>query len=210
MKKVLVVMLALIASIGAITAVANGKPGKKAPKGSLSAELREGLKNKGIFTHLQKLQEIADAMAATAPPVSPATTSRPTTCKKLDRAGWEVSTQEFDFDVFFQDAPTTFEQISPNPRAFVEDEDYATSEFSGSGNMTAELVAIDLVIPPERSRARRTAAASRRLQRHRGQRQDRADAARHLRLPSSRSTTRPPPAPPARSSSTRVSRVAPT
>ena len=115
MKKVLVVMLALIASIGAITAVANGKPGKKAPKGSLSAELREGLKNKGIFTHLQKFQQIADNSGGNRASGFPGyDKSANYVAKKLKNYGFRVTRQEFDFIAYEQDAPSTFEQISPD------------------------------------------------------------------------------------------------
>ena len=56
--------------------------------------------------------------------------------------------QKFDFDAFFEDAPTVFEQTAPTPTTYVEDTDYSTMEFSGSGDVTAELVAVDLTLPP--------------------------------------------------------------
>ena len=63
------------------------------------------------------MQEIADANGGNRASGFPGhDASADYVARTLDRAGWEVSTQEFDFDVFFQDAPTTFEQISPNPR----------------------------------------------------------------------------------------------
>ena len=55
----------------------------------------------------------------------------------MQDAGWQVTRQPFDFDFFFEDAPTTFEQVSPDPATYTEDVDYATTEFSGSGNVTA-------------------------------------------------------------------------
>ena len=65
-----------------------------------------------------------------------------------------MSRQAFDFDVFFQVEPTVFEQVSPDAETYEEvtedtpDGDYATTEFSGSGDVTAELVAVELTLPP--------------------------------------------------------------
>ena len=145
---VALVLIALVA-LSSVAIAGKGKDGKGGGAYQDSEKLRRALTVDGIGSQLERLQEIADANGGNRASGFPGhDASADYVARTLDRAGWKVSTQEFDFDVFFQDAPTTFERISPNPQAFVEDEDFATSEFSGSGNTTAELVAIDLVIPP--------------------------------------------------------------
>ena len=67
-------------------------------------------------------------------------------CSSARAGTWRLS--RFDFDFFFQDAPTVFRQLSPDPQTYVEDTDYATTEFSGSGDVRGNLVAVDLTIPP--------------------------------------------------------------
>ena len=110
----------------------------------------EALTVEGIGDHLEELQAIADDNGGNRASGFPGyDASADYVAETLDDAGWEVSTQEFDFDVFFQDAPTVFEQISPTPETYDEATDYATTEFSGSGEVTAELVAVDLKLPPD-------------------------------------------------------------
>src|SRR5829696_2818601 len=44
--------------------------------------------------------------------------------------------------------PSVFERVSPTARAYIEGEDFFTAEYSGSGNVTAAIQAVDVVMPP--------------------------------------------------------------
>jgi Zn-dependent M28 family amino/carboxypeptidase len=137
----------LVTMIGAATA--EGRTTQGSPTFEGSKKLRKALTVDGITRRLERLQAIADANDGTRVAGFPGfDQSANYVANVLDRAGWEVTRQPFDFDFFFEDAPTAFEQTAPNATTYTEDEDYATTEFSGSGDVTAELVAVDLVLPP--------------------------------------------------------------
>ncbi len=111
--------------------------------------LRSGLTSGAVIKHLQALQDIADDNDGNRSSGSSGyNKSASYVAKTLKGYGWDVSREKFDFDAFFQDAPSTFERTSPNPRVFTEDTEYTTMEFSGTGDVTGELVAVDLTIPP--------------------------------------------------------------
>ncbi|HJT63419.1 MAG TPA: M28 family peptidase [Candidatus Limnocylindria bacterium] len=62
-------------------------------------------------------------------------------------AGYEVSFQEFEF-LFVGDAsPPVFERLTAPATDYVDGVDFATISYSGSGDVTAELSAVDLVVP---------------------------------------------------------------
>jgi Zn-dependent M28 family amino/carboxypeptidase len=65
----------------------------------------------------------------------------------MTAAGYEVTTQEFVFPFVGDRTPPVLERISPNPESFVDGVDYATMSYSGSGDVTAPLYAVDLLIP---------------------------------------------------------------
>lgn len=158
MRRTFIVLLALIASAGLITTAAAQK---SAPSGDdpdaveqptaaqFSTLLREGIKTNAVIKHLQALQDIADANDGNRAAGQPGyKKSVSYVAKALKGYGWSVKREEFAFDAFFEDEPSTFERISPDPRVFTEDTEFSTMEFSGSGDVTAALVAVDLTLPP--------------------------------------------------------------
>ena len=130
---------ALIASVGTATA---------APPSDSSA-LREALTVDGMQEHMAALQEIADENNDTrASGTSGYDASLDYVMGQLDPEYFDITVQEFEFDVFRELAPAEMEQISPTPRTYNEDE-VATMDYSGNGDVTGELVATnDIVIPP--------------------------------------------------------------
>ncbi len=112
-------------------------------------DLREAVEVDGIVDHLEALQEIADENDGTRASGTPGyEASVDYVVRKLRRAGYRPQVQEFTFPFFQQLGPSTFEQESPNPTTYVEGTDYFLADFSGSGEVTAPLQAIDLVLPP--------------------------------------------------------------
>ena len=64
--------------------------------------------------------------------------------KRLKAAGYQVSEQEFDFAFFEELGPAELVQVSPTPTVYTT----GTFEYSGSGDVTGEVVPTnDLVIP---------------------------------------------------------------
>jgi Zn-dependent M28 family amino/carboxypeptidase len=67
---------------------------------------------------------------------------------EMESYGLEVEIQEFGI-IYFEDlSPPMLEQVSPNPTEYQVDTDFATMDYSGSGDVTAILQAVDLDLPP--------------------------------------------------------------
>ncbi len=153
MRRTFIVLLALIGSAGLITTAAAGKPPAEPVDQPTPAQfsklLRDGIKTNAVIKHLQALQDIAEANDGNRAAGQPGyKKSVSYVAKALKGYGWSVKRERFAFDAFFEDKPSVFERTSPNPRVFTEDTEFSTMEFSGSGDVTAELVAVDLTLPP--------------------------------------------------------------
>ena len=126
----------------------------------------------------------------------------------MEAAGFDVTLQPFEADIFFEQSPAAFEQISPEPdrlpRYDGENGVWYTADFSGDGDVTAEAVVVDFTEPTTQAERLRLRLRGGGLRRPRCRRQDRAPAARHLRLRPEGRDRAARPAPSARSSSTRA------
>ena len=141
-------VLVLVASLAGVAAVAPAAP-DETDHTDRSLELREALTFGGIKEHLERLQAFADISDGNrASGFDGFDLSADYVARKLERYGWRVRRQPFAFDVFIQRAPSVFEQTAPEAATYVENEEYSTMEYSGSGEVTAELVAVDLKLPP--------------------------------------------------------------
>ena len=187
MKKALVVLLALV-RVGRRNRnrqrpeAGRADPIAAAPPKSSQPRFQETVTTNGIFKHLNALQGFADKNGGTRTSGTKGyDQSAAYVAKQLKSYGYDVERQKFDFDSFFEDAPTVFEQTAPTPTTYVEGTDYSTMEFSGSGDVTAELVAVDLILPPPAESGSTSGCEPADFPAQR-QRQDRADAAGHLRL----------------------------
>jgi Zn-dependent M28 family amino/carboxypeptidase len=153
MKRILVAAIALVLAIGLISGLAlagKGKGGKDSkPKGSDSEVLRTAVKNKGLFTHLKAFQKIANENGGNRASNTPGyTASADYVEQKLTKYGWKVKRVPFEYIAYAQNAPSVFEQTAPTPTTYEENTEFSTMEYSGSGDVTAELVAVDLTLPP--------------------------------------------------------------
>ncbi len=143
--------LALAAVVGISIASADRSKGAGAEEAAAeaSADLRDAVTVNAVFSELEKLQEIADDNKGNREAGKPGyDASVHYVNKALKNVGWTVTTQPFDFEAFVIDKPTVFEQTAPAATTYKEDKDFNTMEFSGSGDVTAELVAVNLQIPP--------------------------------------------------------------
>lgn len=113
-----------------------------------SSALRAAVGSAGIGEHLDALQAIADANGGTRASGTPGFDASAEYVKgKLAAAGYTVSEQAFDFDLFTETAPAEFEQLTPTATVYGAD-DFATMEYSGGGEVTGEVVDVDLTLPP--------------------------------------------------------------
>lgn len=137
-----------LASVGALAAATLAAPaatGSTTDTVSDSAALRQAVTPDGIYEHLHALQAIAQANGNTRASGTPGyEASRDYVVQKLRAAGYSPTIQAFDFPFYRQLAPSTFAQTAPTARSFVEGTDYALMTYSGSGNATAPVQAVDL------------------------------------------------------------------
>jgi hypothetical protein len=133
-------------------------PSAPATVGADSSALRNAVTLAGIREHLAAFQAVApanggDRLAGTAGYDE----SADHVFDRLVAAGYSPVRQQFDFAFFQELAPPALERVSPDPAAFTEETDCLTQQYSGSGNVTADVVPTnDIVIPPARSRAHPT------------------------------------------------------
>jgi Zn-dependent M28 family amino/carboxypeptidase len=119
-------------------------------KPSDGKKLRKGVTVDGILEHERALQRIAIANDNTrAATTDGYDASVDYVVNRLRAAGYRVRLDGFDFPVWTLNGPSTVAEISPTARTFVEDTDYIVSQFSGAGDVTANVVPTsDIVIPP--------------------------------------------------------------
>ncbi len=67
---------------------------------------------------------------------------------QMKKFGLKVETQEFQILYFEEMTPPTLARVSPDPTTYVEGTDFATMSYSGSGDVTADVQAVDLLMPP--------------------------------------------------------------
>jgi Zn-dependent M28 family amino/carboxypeptidase len=100
----------------------------------------------GILQHERVFQRIANDNGGTRVSGSPGyDASAAYVTQKLTAAGYEVSSQEFEFPFFEELGPSSLVQVSPTPGEIVS----ATFDYSGAGEVTGTVVSVtNLVIPP--------------------------------------------------------------
>ena len=114
-----------------------------------TSALREAVTADAIMDHLNELQKIADANGDTrASGTAGYDESIDYIEDLLMAAGYEVSRQDFLFNSFRELSEPVFEQVEPNAVTYVPGEDFYTAEYSGSGDVTEPLQAVDLLLPP--------------------------------------------------------------
>jgi Zn-dependent M28 family amino/carboxypeptidase len=113
-----------------------------------TAKLRKAVTVNGILRHERVLQSIANANGGIrASGTAGFDASADYVKRQLVQAGYEVTEQSFEFPFFQQTADPVFERVSPSPRVFTTPEEFATMTYSGSGDVTAALQAVDVVVP---------------------------------------------------------------
>lgn len=112
-------------------------------------KLLECVTSEGVRDHQAALQAIADANGGTRVSGSSGyDASVDYVVDTMTAAGYEVTVDEFEFEFFQETAAPLLEQTAPGSIVYVQGTDYFTMDFSGSGDETADLQAVDLVLPP--------------------------------------------------------------
>ncbi|MGH8911249.1 MAG: M28 family metallopeptidase, partial [Acidimicrobiia bacterium] len=99
----------------------------------------------GVREHQAAFQAIADANGDTRASGTPGyDASVDYVVERMAEAGYDVTVQEFEFSFFDEDS--ALERISPAPRVYQDQVTYDTMTFSGEGDVTAQLEAVDLAL----------------------------------------------------------------
>ncbi|WP_166872364.1 M20/M25/M40 family metallo-hydrolase [Salinibacterium sp. ZJ450] len=129
---------------GAALAVAVGVPAAYADNGTDTADLRDAVSATGISEHLEAFQAIADAnngnrAAGTAGHVASAEYVE----AQLRAAGYDPVRQYFSYDQYVEHS-ASLSQVSPNPTVYVDQTDFDAMDYSGSGDVTTSVTAVDV------------------------------------------------------------------
>ncbi|MFP3915769.1 MAG: M28 family peptidase [Actinomycetota bacterium] len=101
----------------------------------------------GVREHQAALQAIADANGGIRASGTPGyDASVDYVVERMTAAGYDVTVDTFDFGFFQETEDPVFEQVSPDPTTYVDQADFATMTFSGSGNVTGQVEGVDLSI----------------------------------------------------------------
>jgi hypothetical protein len=124
---------------------AAAKPKPTADPGNDTADkLTRAVNTLGIMRHLGALQFIADRNGHTrASGTAGHDKSAEYVAWTMRRAGYRVSTQEFEF-VFCDATRSSFAQTAPTPTDYVDGEGYDLMQCSGSGDVTAAVTPVDI------------------------------------------------------------------
>ena len=140
-----VTALATLAVVAVAAPAAVAAP-TSAPPGQAS-KLTKGVTVGGIMEHLESFQAIADANGGTRAAGTPGyDASVDYVVERLEAAGYDPVIQNFDFPYYEKLGPSSFARIAPTPTTFVEDVDFDTMNYSGSGTVTGTVQAVDLSI----------------------------------------------------------------
>jgi Zn-dependent M28 family amino/carboxypeptidase len=113
------------------------------------SEFLKAVTPEGILEHERRFQAIADAHRGTRAAGTPGyRESREYVAKRLRRAGYDVRVQSFEFSHFRVLAPPEMARVSSGPHAYELREDFAPMQYSGSGEVTAELEPVDISPSP--------------------------------------------------------------
>jgi len=139
-----------LVSILAITAASMPALAKPDTQVNDSKKLRKAVTVQKIVAHEQALQNIATAnggirLAGTSGYLASLNYVK----GKLEAAGYTTSVLPFDFAFYQEITPATLEQTSPNAVTYNNPADFGAMQYSGSGNVTAQLQnAGGIVLPP--------------------------------------------------------------
>jgi Zn-dependent M28 family amino/carboxypeptidase len=100
---------------------------------------------KGVMQHERAFQRIADNNDGTRSAATPGYDASARYVKRrMERAGYRVTVQEFDVYAFSEVGPSQLQQTAPTPTTYVEGTDFAATPQSEPGDVTAAVTPVDI------------------------------------------------------------------
>ena len=112
-----------------------------------SEDLQHAVTLRGLRRHQQAWQEIADRNDGTRASGTPGyDESVDYVVRMLERAGYSVTRQAFTFTFFRELSTPVFDQVAPNPTMYEPGSatGFATMSYSGNGNVSVGIEAVDI------------------------------------------------------------------
>jgi len=135
--------------IVAVLAAAVFAPSARAQPDPDSSALRQAVTVEAVFGHMEALNQIAAANGGERASGTPGyQASVDYVVGLLEPAGYQITVQPFDFPFFDQLSPPELQRVSPDPKTFLNETDFLTMLYSGSGDATAPVQAVDVLMPP--------------------------------------------------------------
>ncbi|WP_448611611.1 M20/M25/M40 family metallo-hydrolase [Geodermatophilus sp. URMC 60] len=142
------VLAGTVALAGPAVATPGGATACEKRTNNTVAKLTDCVTLDGVMEHLEAFQQIATDNGGNRASGTPGyDASADYVQQRLEKAGWEVSRQQFEFP-FFQLNSSAFSQVAPDAATYAEGTDYAVMTYSASGDVTATVQAVDVVLPP--------------------------------------------------------------
>ena len=144
-KRVLLAAVSITAAfslvVGQFAAAAPTYPTKK---------LRDAVTVEGAWEHLEAFQAIADANDDTrASGTSGYDASVAYVVERLEAAGYDPVIQTFEFPFFSENSPPILDPTSPDLPPYDHPTEFVTMQYSGSGDVTAQVIPTnDVILPP--------------------------------------------------------------
>lgn len=116
-----------------------------------TTELREAVSAANITEHLEAFQAIADANDGNrASGTSGHVASAEYVEEQLRAAGYDPVRQAFSYEQFVLNS-SALQQVAPTPTDYVDQVDYDVMDYSGSGDATAPVTAVDINLAGDRA-----------------------------------------------------------
>lgn len=116
---------------------------------STSERLQQSVKLNGLLSQTRALQQIADANDGNrAAGTTGYAASAGYVMGQLQAAGYDVTLQPFEFPFFTETGEAALERTAPTATTYQAGDDFAVFTYSGSGDVTAQVQPVDLVLPP--------------------------------------------------------------
>jgi Zn-dependent M28 family amino/carboxypeptidase len=143
-------LAALLAASTALVVTAATAVAAPLPEDITSSKgFRKGVTLAGVREHQAAFQAISDANGGNRVAGSAAyDASAEYVIAKAEAAGLDVTTQEFPFIYNNDNTLPVLQKISPNPATYVDGVDFASMTYSGNGDFTGAVSAVDLMVPP--------------------------------------------------------------
>jgi len=133
----------------AAVALSTSAPALADSTNNTSEKLRAAVTADGVLDHLEAFEAIGAANGGTRASGTPGfAASRDYVVAQLQAAGYHPDVQQFDFPFFRELVTPELDRTAPTATTYTTPTEFATMTYSGSGEVTAPVQAVDVVLPP--------------------------------------------------------------